>query len=90
MAGQKVKPSGMDEVMEVRIDARTNSCQETEALGIRVGDFITFDPRVELSEMGFIRSRHLDDKAGVAAIYGALQAINAADLNLKQRTTFHL
>ena len=50
---------------EVRIDARTNSEAETRALGIDVGDFISFDPRVEVSPNGFIRSRHLDDKAGV-------------------------
>ncbi len=79
-----------DETMEVRIDARTASAKETEALGIRIGDFISFDPRVEVSESGFIRARHLDDKAGVAAIYGALQAIAGAGLQPKQRTTVHI
>jgi putative aminopeptidase FrvX len=76
--------------MEVRIDARTTSAAETEALGIRVGDFISFDPRVELSESGFIRSRHLDDKASVATIYGAIQAMLAAGVAPKQRTTIHI
>ncbi len=76
--------------MEVRIDARTTSDDDTKSLGIRVGDFISFDPRVEVSETGFIRSRHLDDKAGVAAIYGALQAMVAAGLQPKQRTTIHI
>ena len=79
-----------DETMEVRIDAPTTSVEETKALGIRVGDFISFDPRVELSPTGFIRSRHLDDKAGVAAIYGALKAIARAGRQPKQRTTIHI
>ena len=64
-----------DTNMEVRIDAHTNSEKETRELGIRVGDIIAFDPRVELSNSGFIRSRHLDDKACVAAIYGAVAAL---------------
>lgn len=58
--------------MELRIDAVTRSAVETRALGIDVGDFIFLDPRVEVTDTGFIRSRHLDDKLCVACIYGAL------------------
>ncbi|MFN8447154.1 MAG: M42 family metallopeptidase [Anaerolineae bacterium] len=76
------------DLMEVRIDARTTSAAETRALGIEVGDFIFLDPRVELTDTGFIRSRHLDDKAGVAAIYGALLALTEAGLSPAQDTTF--
>ena len=76
-----------DASMEVRIDAITGSRAETEALGIRVGDFVAFDPRVELSENGFVRSRFLDDKVSVACIYGALCALADAGLRPAQRTT---
>lgn len=72
--------------MEVRLDAKTSSKAETEALGIRVGDFIFLDPRVEVTETGFIKSRFLDDKASVACIYGALLAIKAAGLTPPQDT----
>ncbi|MCB9453533.1 MAG: M42 family metallopeptidase [Anaerolineaceae bacterium] len=75
------------ETMEVRLDARTTSADETRKLGIGVGDFIFLDPRVELGEAGFIRSRHLDDKAGVAAIYAALWALKDAGLRPAQDTT---
>lgn len=54
--------------MEVRIDEPVNSEEETRALGINVGDFISFDPRVEITPSGFIKSRHLDDKASVALL----------------------
>ena len=53
--------------MEVRLDERTSSAEMTRDLGIGVGDFIAFDPRVEVSPSGFVRSRHLDDKAGSPA-----------------------
>lgn len=79
-----------DSNMEVRIDARTRSRAETEALGIRVGDIIAFDPRVEETDTGFIRSRHLDDKASVATIYGALDALVQAGLRPRQDTTIHI
>ncbi len=61
------------DTMEVRLDARTSSADETRALGIQVGDFVSFDPRVELNN-GFVRSRHLDDKACSACMAAAIQA----------------
>jgi putative aminopeptidase FrvX len=79
-----------DTNMEIRIDERTTSAKETRALGIQVGDFVAFDPRVEISEAGFIRSRHLDDKASIATIYGALDALMRAGLIPKQTTTIHI
>jgi putative aminopeptidase FrvX len=76
--------------MEVRIDALSTSQQETEDLGVRVGDFVSFDPRVEIGAAGFVRSRFLDDKACVAAIFAALEALHSAGLRPKQRTTIHI
>ncbi|MBP8973167.1 MAG: M42 family metallopeptidase [Anaerolineae bacterium] len=76
-----------EETMEVRLDARTRSADETRALGVEVGDFVFLDPRVEIGAEGFIRSRHLDDKAGVAAIYGAFCALHEAGLRPAQTTT---
>lgn len=75
------------ETYEVRLDARTLSAADTRKLGIEVGDFVAFDPRTEVSPSGFIRSRHLDDKAGVACIYGATKALADANITPAQRTT---
>jgi len=74
--------------MEVRLDARTASSDETKALGIQVGDFVAFDPRVEVTE-GFIRSRFLDDKACVATILTAIKALHEAGLQPAQTVYFH-
>ncbi len=71
---------------EVRIDAPSDSPKETQDLGIRPGDFVYFDPRVEVNE-GFVRSRHLDDKASVACIYGALLALHRAGKAPRYRLT---
>jgi putative aminopeptidase FrvX len=76
------------ERMEVRLDVRTGSKEETRALGIDVGDLIFLDPRVEITDTGFIKSRHLDDKAGVAVLYGVLLALRELNVLPAQRTTF--
>ena len=79
---QELKRIG--ENYEVRLDVRTEDMTETRELGIQVGDFVYIDRRVEINE-GFIRSRYLDDKAGVAAIYGALLALQRAGLKPRYR-----
>lgn len=79
-----------DTNMEVRIDADTSSEKETKALGIRVGDIIAFDPRVEVSDRGFIRSRHLDDKASIACMYGAMLALAETGVQPAQDSYFHI
>ena len=75
--------------LEVRIDARTASALETRDLGIEIGDFVYLDPRVELSN-GFIRSRHLDDKACIACLFTAIKAMQDAGQIPAQRITFHI
>jgi putative aminopeptidase FrvX len=77
-----------EENMEVRLDALTNSEHETRLLGIQVGDFVAFDPRVEVTN-GFIRSRFLDDKACVACAVAAVKALHAAGLQPAQTTYLH-
>jgi len=77
-----------EERMEVRLDARTATADETRALGIDVGDFVFLDPRVEITDTGYIKSRHLDDKAGVAVLYGVMLSLAESGLTPAQRTTF--
>ena len=75
-----------DDNIEVRLDERTTSEAGTRDLGIEVGDFVVFDPRIEIAQ-GFVRSRHLDDKACVANILAAIQAMHKAGLEPAQTTT---
>jgi peptidase M42 family hydrolase len=61
--------------VELRIDAMTTSRAETLGLGIDIGDMVAFDPQPEFLDNGFINSRHLDDKAGVAVALAAIEAL---------------
>ncbi|UUV17236.1 M42 family metallopeptidase [Fusobacteria bacterium ZRK30] len=56
--------------MVVRLDELVENAEDIKKLGINVGDFVYLDPRVEVTKSGFIKSRHLDNKAGVAIILG--------------------
>lgn len=78
-----------DETMELRIDMQVETASEVMELGIDIGDFISFDARVYLHPQGFIRSRHLDDKAGVACILAALQSLQINKINPAGRTYIH-
>ena len=72
------------ENMEVRLDEPVRTKEETSDLGIRVGDFISFDPRVQITPSGFIKSRHLDDKASVALL------LNLIRIKFRSRATLAL
>lgn len=61
--------------VELRIDERVYDRAATEALGVEVGDIIAIDPQPEFLDNGYIVSRHLDDKAGVATLLAALECM---------------
>jgi peptidase M42 family hydrolase len=67
------QPTGWPFV-ELRVDALGRTSQELERLGIAPGDIVAIDPQPEFLDNGFIVSRHLDDKAGVAVMLAAIEA----------------
>lgn len=64
--------------VELRVDALARDENDLRRLGIDVGDIIAIDPQPEFLDNGFIVSRHLDDKAGVAIVLTALKAMQEA------------
>ena len=61
--------------VELRIDAVTHNARDTRGLGVEIGDIVAIDPQPEFMDSGFIVSRHLDDKAGVATMLAALECM---------------
>ncbi|WIV13526.1 M42 family metallopeptidase [Proteiniborus sp. MB09-C3] len=76
--------------IEIRLDEKVNSKEDVEKLGISVGDFVFLDPRAIVTESGFIKSRHLDDKAGVAAILAVAKYFKDNSLTPKYTTNFFI
>ena len=73
--------------MEIRLDEKVSSKEDVEKLGINVG-ILYFDPRVTITPSGFIKSRHLDDKAGVACLLGMAKYL--VDNNITPKYTTNL
>ncbi|MFI8707911.1 M42 family metallopeptidase [Bacillus sp. NPDC077411] len=74
--------------MEIRIDERVSSPEEVRELGIEVGDFVSFDPRVQMTDSGYIKSRHLDDKASVAILLQLIKRLQDENVKLPYTTHF--
>ncbi|KHD84861.1 M42 family metallopeptidase [Heyndrickxia ginsengihumi] len=75
-----------EENIEVRIDEKVTNEDEVRALGIAEGDFVSFDPRVQITESGFIKSRHLDDKASTAILLKLVKTISEQHISLPYTT----
>lgn len=79
--GDEVDTQGVGwEQVEVRVDARVDDAADLRRLGIEVGDHVALLSRPQLSPNGFINARHLDDKAGVAAVLATLRALGEAGI----------
>ncbi|ERK60187.1 M42 glutamyl aminopeptidase [Gemella bergeri ATCC 700627] len=74
--------------MEVRLDEKVKNAEQTRALGIEVGDFISFDPRTIVTETGFVKSRFLDDKVSAAILLDLLRKYKEEKIELPYTTHF--
>lgn len=66
--------------MEIVLDEKVFSIKDVQDLEIEIGDYISFDSRFKVTESGFVKSRHLDDKAGVAITLGVCKYIKEQNI----------
>ena len=64
----------VDELM-IRLDEVVRTKDDTLALGIQNGDFISIDSKTKITDSGFIKSRHIDDKISVAIIFTVFKSL---------------
>lgn len=72
--------------LELRVDSIVHNDQDLEKLGINIGDYVAIDAQPEFLDNGFIVSRHLDNKAGVATLLAAAKAIRESEAELPVNT----
>ena len=72
--------------MMVILDEKVSSKAEVNALGIRNGDTISIDPRVQFTGSGYLKSRFIDDKAAVALCFVLLDYLKKTGRKPKYRT----
>jgi peptidase M42 family hydrolase len=74
------------EHVEVRVDRKVSSRDDLVRLGLQIGDFVALIASPELTADGFIVSRHLDGKAGVAIALALAKNFAENKLVLPHRT----
>lgn len=78
------------ENMEIILDEKVFNAEDVKNLGINVGDFVSFDTRTTFTEKGFVKSRHLDDKASAAVLLYAIEHIINNNIELPYTTNFFM
>ena len=74
-----------DKTLEVVIDEKVADADGVKKLGISTGDFITLDPRTTVTKSGFIKSRHLDDKASAGIFLAFAKAVSEGEIKLNRK-----
>ena len=74
--GDEVDTQGVGwPLVEVRVDEPVSDALGLQSLGLQVGDFVALDANPTITSAGYVKSRHLDDKAGIAAALGAFKSL---------------
>ena len=72
--------------MEIVIDEVVHSAEDVRALGIMNGNFVTLDPRTRVTGSGYIKSRHLDDKACSALLIELAARVKRGEFTPARKT----
>ena len=72
--------------MIIILDQKISSKADVYELGIRHGDFVSVDPRCQITPNGYLKSRFIDDKAAMACCFAMLKYLNETGLKPKYRT----
>lgn len=75
-----------DANMEIVLDEIVKSKEDTLKLGIAPGDFVSLDSRTMLTPSGFIKSRHLDDKASAGILLALAKEVKDGNLKPARKT----
>ena len=79
------KEERSENTLEIVLDEEVKCASDVEALGIETGCFISWDPRTVLTESGYLKSRHLDDKASAGMLLALARMVSEGKIVLKRR-----
>ena len=75
--------------LEVRIDELVHSKEDVKKLGIDNGDIVCYDPKFEITENGFLKTRFIDDKASVVVLLMLLKYASEHKLKFAYNTKIY-
>lgn len=62
-----------EKTMMILLDQDVHSKEAVYRLGIRNGDMVSVDPRCQITETGYLKSRFIDDKGAIACVFAMLK-----------------
>lgn len=74
---------------EIVLDEDVKSREDTKKLGIETGDIVAFNPKSQVTESGYIKSRFLDDKLSVGILLGLAKYIADNKITLGRKVYCH-
>ena len=78
------------DTVECVLDETVHSAEDVRKLGIEVGDFICLDPRLMITDSGYIKAHFLDDKLCVAIALAYARRLKEENITPKRRLWLHL
>jgi len=75
-----------ENTMVVILDEKVSTKAEVNDLGIFHGDFVSIEPRCQVTSNGYLKSRFIDDKAAIACCFAMLKYLKQSGQKPKYRT----
>lgn len=77
------------DTLEIVLDEDVSNAEDVKALGIEVGCFACVEPRMKVTENGYIKSRFLDNKLSSAILLAFAKSVKEEKLTLPRMTYLH-
>lgn len=74
------KKERIEENMQIRLDEVVSTKEDVLKLNIATGDYISIEPKFLVTESNYIKSRHLDNKAGTTCALSLMEAFKRLDV----------
>ena len=78
------------DTIEIVLDEDVKTAEDVKKLGVRVGDYVCFDPRVRITKSGYIKSRFLDDKLSVGILLGYAKYLHDEHITPRRAVYAHI
>jgi len=76
-----------EENLELVLDEKVFEKEQVQKLGISPGDFVSLDPRTVITPSGFLKSRHLDDKASAGILMMLARLFSQGEFQTDRKVT---
>ena len=77
-----------ESTMVILLDEDVSTKEEVQALGISNGDYVSIDPRMQLTDSGYLKSRFIDDKGAISCLFATLKYLKENNLQPTYNVTF--